>query len=134
MRRSFELKIKPPTATAQQKGETIRNGYIHHYKKKNVKEAEYILKQALWQHIPKEPIMKEPIALICEWRFARNKAHKYDEWKTTRPDTDNMQKMLKDVMTELGFWRDDALVCFDVSIKKWVDEEQEGIKITYCTL
>ena len=35
----FKLKMIPPTATAQQKGERVVGGYIHHYKKKNVSLA-----------------------------------------------------------------------------------------------
>ena len=44
---NFKLKLIPPTATAQQKGERIVGGYIHHYKKKNVAAAEAILRDAL---------------------------------------------------------------------------------------
>ena len=30
------------------------------------------------------------------------------EYRTTKPDTDNLQKLLKDCMTATGFWTDDA--------------------------
>ena len=43
----FKLKMIPPTATAQQKGECIMGGYIHHYKKKNVAQAEAILREEM---------------------------------------------------------------------------------------
>lgn len=39
--------------------------------------------------------------------------------KQTRPDTDNLDKALKDVMTELGFWTDDALVAREHIAKIW---------------
>lgn len=55
-------------------------------------------------------------------------------YKSTKPDTDNLQKMLKDVMTELNFWKDDALVASEVIEKFWAEvpgiyiriEELEG--------
>lgn len=33
--------------------------------------------------------------------------------------TDNLQKLLKDVMTDLGFWKDDALVVSEHVEKFW---------------
>jgi len=41
----------------------------------------------------------------------------YFVWKTTKPDTDNLIKMLKDCMTTAGFWKDDAIVCSEVTEK-----------------
>lgn len=43
------------------------------------------------------------------------------DWKVTKPDTDNLQKMLKDCMTEAGFWADDAQVCDEIIQKFWSD-------------
>ena len=51
----FKLKMIPPTATAQQKGERIIGGYIQHYKKKNVAAAEAILRDALLPYVPDAP-------------------------------------------------------------------------------
>lgn len=48
--------------------------------------------------------------------FPRNKTHKHKEWRVTKPDTDNLQKMLKDCMTLTGFWNDDAQVVVDYLI------------------
>ena len=38
-----------------------------------------------------------------------------------RPDTDNLQKLLKDCMTAEHFWTDDALVCSEITEKFWAD-------------
>ena len=51
--------------------------------------------------------------------------------KTTRPDADNLNKMLKDVMTDMGFWSDDALICCEMVSKMYGDEP--GIIIDYQT-
>ena len=65
----FKLKMTPPTATAQQKGERVIGGYIHHYKKKNVAQAEAILRDALLPYVPEAPITEKPIRLVARWLF-----------------------------------------------------------------
>ena len=124
---NFKLKMIPPTATAQQKGECIRAGYIHHYKKKNVAAAEAILRDALLPYVPAEPFEGQPVRLLTLWMFPYPKSAKkhkpgYGRWKITRPDTDNLNKMLKDVMTDMGFWKDDALICGEFIEKLYSDE------------
>jgi Holliday junction resolvase RusA-like endonuclease len=130
----FKLKITPPTATAQQKGERVVGGYIHHYKKKNVAQAEAILRDALLPYVPEEPITDKPISMCTVWMFPYPKSAKKHEpgWyrrKITRPDTDNLNKLLKDVMTDMGFWKDDALICTELIMKVYSDEP--GILIDY---
>ena len=128
----FKLKMIPPTATAQQKGERVVKGYIHHYKKKNVAQAEAILRDALLPYVPAEPITDKPISLHAIWMFPYPKSAKkhkpgFDRFKITRPDTDNLNKMLKDVMTDMGFWKDDALISDELIRKVYSDEP--GISI-----
>ena len=133
----FKLKMIPPTATAQQKGERVINGYVHHYKKKNVAAAEAILRDALLPYVPETPIEAKPIRLCVLWMFPYPKSAKkhkpgHSRWKITRPDTDNLNKMLKDVMTDMGFWKDDALICLE-NIQKVYDDEP-GIVISVRTM
>ena len=123
----FKLKMIPPTATAQQKGERVVNGYVHHYKKKNVAAAEATLRDALLPYVPADPITDVPIRFWAIWMFPYPKSAKkhkpgYGRWKITRPDTDNLNKMLKDVMTDMGFWKDDALICLEQIEKLYSDE------------
>jgi Holliday junction resolvase RusA-like endonuclease len=40
-------------------------------------------------------------------------------WKTTKPDTDNMVKLLKDSMTAVKFWEDDGQVCSETVRKAY---------------
>ena len=132
----FKLKMIPPTATAQQKGECIRGGYIHHYKKHNVAAAEAILRDALLPYVPEETITDLPVFLEVTWEFPYPKSAKKHlpgmlRWKITRPDTDNLNKMLKDVMTDMGFWKDDALISLEVVKKLYSDEPGIEIQIFY---
>ena len=50
------------------------------------------------------------VRLFTKWCFPKGRNHKNGEYRITKPDTDNLQKMLKDCMTLVGFWQDDALV------------------------
>lgn len=130
----FKLKMIPPTATAQQKGERVVGGYIHHYKKKNVAAAEAILRDALLPYVPAVPITDQPIMLSVFWIFPYPKIAKKHlpgekRWKITRPDTDNLNKLLKDVMTDMGFWKDDALISLEEIVKVYDDEPGILIRI-----
>ena len=131
----FKLKMIPPTATAQQKGERVVGGYIHHYKKKNVARAEAILRDALLPYVPETPITDKPIRFEVLWMFPYPKSAKkhkpgFSRWKITRPDTDNLNKLLKDVMTDMGFWKDDALICSEY-IGKIYDDKPGILIIVY---
>ena len=59
------------------------------------------------------------VRLTVKWIFPITGKHRDGEYKTTKPDTDNLQKMLKDIMTDLGFWKDDALVASELVEKFW---------------
>lgn len=88
------------------------------YEKANVKAARFQLAQAMLPYRPKQPL-EGAIELSVEWHFPCGKHHPDGAYRTTRPDTDNLQKLLKDVMTDLGFWKDDAQVCRDLCTKLW---------------
>lgn len=118
---------KLPTVTAQQKGMRLVNGKPRYYEKAKTKDARQIFTDKLRPFVPAEPI-EGAVKLWVDWCFYA-KSHKANTWRTTRPDTDNLQKLLKDVMTDCGFWHDDSQVCWDTSRKMWVSEGCESLKI-----
>lgn len=121
------LLMNPPTVTAQEsKVAVVRNKPII-YKTEKIKQAKKEIIKHLMPFKPKEP-MQGPIELKVVWLFPRGRRHKHFEWRTTRPDTDNLEKLLKDCMTEVGFWEDDALVVSETVYKIWSDEPT-GISI-----
>lgn len=121
------LLMNPPTVTAQEsKVAVVRNKPII-YKPEKIKQAKKEIIKHLMPFKPKEP-MQGPIELKVVWLFPRGRRHKHFEWRTTRPDTDNLEKLLKDCMTEVGFWEDDALVVSETVYKIWSDEPT-GISI-----
>lgn len=131
----FVIKGSPSTRTAQQKGERIVNGrYIHHFEKKEVTRAKAQLADALLNHVPEEPY-DCPIYLRVLWLFAKKSLPKKREltFKTERPDTDNLVKMLKDVMTDVGFWTDDSKVVKE-DLMKGYSNEMPGLFIQILAL
>ena len=94
----FFMPMIPPTVTAQEHAVRVVNG---------------------------KPVIYDPPKL----KAARKKliAHRDGEYKYTKPDTDNLQKLLKDCMTFCGFWQDDALVVSEIVEKFWA--EHPGIWI-----
>ena len=90
--------------------------------------AKLELMQHLMLHRPKEPI-QGAVFLKVVWMFPKGRTHKDGEWRTTRPDTDNLQKMLKDCMTKTGFWEDDALVVREHVEKKWATDPGIAIEV-----
>ena len=117
----FFIAMKPPTATAQEKQVRVVHGKPLFYDPAPVKEAKKLLIGHLSRHRPDEP-MEGAISLRTLWLFPRGKSHKDGDWRVTRPDTDNLQKLLKDCMTKCGFWKDDAQVVREIVEKRWSDE------------
>ena len=66
--------------------------------------------------------MRGAVRLYAVWNFPIKDKKKWGKLKTTRPDTDNVEKMLKDEMTRLGFWKDDAQVCVEIILKYWSEK------------
>ena len=112
--------MDPPTKTQQEHRIGKRkDGSMYFYEDRDLKEARSKLRQALAPHAPAESYAG-PVRLLVKWCFPAG-SHKSGSYKTTRPDTDNLNKMLKDEMTRLGFWKDDALVASEIIEKFWAD-------------
>lgn len=116
---------KVPTATHQEKQVHVVNGKPVFYEPPEVKAARQKLMAYLGKHVPEDPYCCG-VRLIVKWCFPKGR-HKNGAYKTTKPDTDNLQKMLKDVMTKLQFWQDDAQVASEIVEKFWA--EPPGIYI-----
>ena len=97
----------PPTVTAQEKDLAVnrKTGKPYMYDSAEIKAAKAKFIAHLAQHKPDTPYTK----------------HKSGEYKTTKPDTENLLKLLKDCMTHCGFWKDDALVASEINEKFWAE-------------
>ena len=120
------LKGQPIRTTEQQHrfGGIGRNGKAIIYRDAKLSAARQTLIASLLPHRPAKP-MGGPVLLQVEWRFGTTDKTKLKQrWKTTRPDTDNMIKLLKDCMTETGFWKDDAQIVQESLAKSWTTPER----------
>ena len=122
----FFLDIQPPTVTAQEHKVRVVRGKPMFYDTAKLKAARSTFESLLRRHRPATPL-EGPVALSVEWHFA-TKSHKEGTFRVTRPDTDNLQKLLKDCMTRVGFWKDDAQVCREEVTKRW-SRQKPGIHI-----
>lgn len=129
----FFIPMIPPQTTHQQKKvRVVMNKQGKHvpqfYEPEDLKAARAKLMGALGKHIPKKTY-ESAVRLIVKWCFPLIGKHKNGEYKQTKADLDNLQKLLNDCMTDLGFWVDDALVASLITEKFWADLPGIYIKI-----
>ena len=114
----FFMPMQPPTSTHQLKQVRVVDGKPQFYEPPSVKDARAKLTAHLAAHRPGTPL-EGALSLLVKWCFPSSSLHAHSSWRTSRPDTDNLQKLLKDCMTALGFWEDDAQVAQEMVEKFW---------------
>lgn len=119
-RLDFFMPMIPPTVTAQEHKIHVVKGRPIVYDTEQIKAARQKLEAHLSKHVPAERFAG-PLRLIAKWCFPIGTKNHNGQWKATRPDTDNLQKLLKDSMTRVGFWNDDAQVASEITEKFWAD-------------
>lgn len=122
------MPMLPPTKTHQQKKVKVVNGKPVFYEPAELKAVRVKLQGHLAGHVPEQEYTGA-VRLITKWCFPITGKHQDGEYKGTKPDTDNLQKMLKDCMTDLCFWTDDALVASEIIEKFWAARPGIYIKI-----
>lgn len=126
----FMAMEKPPTATKQEYQIAIRKARDGGYKpmfrpSERWADAESLLRAHLEPHRPSEPL-RGGVVLDVTWCFPlEGRADGAPFLK--KPDTDNLQKGLKDIMTEFGWWEDDAQVFSEHATK--IHSRVPGIRI-----
>ena len=106
---------KIPSATHQQKQVNFETRSF--YEPEKVKEARSLFMSVLFDHVP-EVEFKGPIRLMIKWCY-KKPGVKSESWKTTKPDLDNLNKLVQDCMTQLGYWNDDAQISSLIIEKMW---------------
>ena len=115
----FFMPMDPPTITHQEKRVKVVNGKPVFYEPADLKAARAKLIGHLAKHTP-DKIYHGGVRLITKWCFPKGK-HLDGEYRITKPDTDNLQKLLKDCMTLCRFWEDDAQVASEIVEKFWAE-------------
>lgn len=112
-----------PIGTAQQKGEMVRGGRIHHYTKKKVATQMAIYENAIREALDgrEPPMFEDAVYLDITFYYQIKQPKRWGQWKTSKPDLDNSVKSLQDVMTRMGFWKDDSQIAL-LKLKKRLSE------------
>ena len=122
MKLDFFLPGEPPTVTSQEKGLTTRwiggKPVPFAYETAEVKNARDLFRWRLSPHIP-ERMLTGPIRLQTVWTWTPKGRHKAGTYRDTKPDTDNIIKLLKDAMGDLRFFENDSRVADERTIKRW---------------
>lgn len=133
----FFLEMNPPTSTYQEKGINWKTKTT--YQKPQASDARAKLRAHLVPYIPDQPLTG-PLRMTVIWGFLAKGEHRFNTWCTDKPDLDNAQKALQDIMTELGFWKDDCRIASLQTSKIWtwhpgiaitVEEMPEEVKDSY---
>lgn len=125
----FMPMAKIPTGTAQQKRIAVdyRRKRVHVSSSESYANAKVILKRSLIPYRPKT-LLKGPIFLYVEYRYSTKTKKQWNTFKVTRPDGDNLLKVIKDQLS--GWWfNDDSEVSVETMVRKWVPSGEGGIFI-----
>ena len=120
----FFLPMVPPTVTQQEHKVMVnrKSGRVQFYDPPELRAARAKLTDRVGKHAPADPL-QGPLQLVTKWIWPMEQDGQLSlpgteyRWKTSKPDTDNLIKMLKDCMTRTGFWEDDAQVVSEVTQK-----------------
>lgn len=127
----FFMSMIPPTVTAQEHKVNTRGKVPRFYDPFALANAREDLMGHLYLYKPKRGFegFECGVRLTVKWLFPipNGSKHYNGEYRITKPDTDNLNKLLKDCMTRVGYWKDDALVCSEICEKFWA--EKPGIYI-----
>jgi len=135
MRIDFFIPGEPPTSTAQEKGLAVRKikgRFVPYaYETTEIKLIKEGFMWALSGHIP-NPTPKGPVRLWTVWNWTPKGKHKAGTFRDTKPDTDNLIKLFKDAMADLGFFENDSRVVDERVIKRW--STKPGIRVIMETI
>lgn len=111
---------KIPTVTHQQKKVRVIRDKPQFYEPEKLKETRAMFMELLAPYVPEEP-MDGPLRLTTKWLFPKIKGTTNGQYKHTKPDTDNLVKLLKDCMERTGFYVNDSRVASEITEKFWSD-------------
>lgn len=131
---TFRIDIVPPKATSQGAGKrmVVVKGRPMFFKNGKAQSAENDLTLLCSQFTPLSP-MEGPLALHVDfvWPWRKSEPKRRIALgrvpMTSKPDCSNAVKMIEDVLTKLGFWKDDNQITDLRVTKAWGDKP--GIEI-----
>lgn len=127
----------PPKHTAQASNKILKTKdgkyFIGKKSDSKAKQTQNDLISLLYPYRPQKPLegaLKLEIKWVYPFRKSEPKKNRTGElYCYTRPDVDNLCKLLFDVMTRLGFWIDDSQIADLHFVKCWSDNPRIEIFI-----
>ena len=120
MRIEFFMPMVPPTLTFQDRQSIVVKGRGMLVDTPELKAVKAKLRDHLAPHVPATPFTG-PVRVISKWCWpTEGTDHVNGEYRITKPDADNLSKMLHDLMEKLGFFENDSQV-MPVPEKFWAD-------------
>lgn len=116
----FEPMIPPDTTHNDLMAVTRRTGKAAIIKSAALKAVESKWESHLAKHAPQNPL-EGPIIAEVRICWPTNGEHSQGEPKDTKPDLDNVEKTLWDVMQKLGFFKGDQQIVHKTTSKMWSD-------------
>jgi Holliday junction resolvase RusA-like endonuclease len=135
---SFHLPISPPKATSQTKRLVMSFGKPRFFPTKAHQTAERELLALCAPYAPARPLrgpLRLAVTFVFPWRTAEPKKRRAlgKAYCDTRPDLDNMVKLVADVLTKKGFYEDDGQISVLHIAKFWGDQIGISVDITPLT-
>ena len=125
----FEFELEKMPTTQQQKGIKKVYGKLQFYDRGGT--SNYELKSNLMKNKPKECFEKNvPLKLSVTFFYAIKQKKRWWQWKTSRPDLDNLMKNLQDYLTKLRYYADDSQIVWLESKKFHSEKNKIEIEIT----
>ncbi|ERJ83173.1 crossover junction endodeoxyribonuclease RusA [Peptostreptococcaceae bacterium oral taxon 113 str. W5053] len=112
----FFMVMIPPTVTYQEKRVNFKAKTFYEHEK--LKTARQKLTDNLWKYRPNRKL-RGPLRLCVKWCYPLRNSKFDGQYKDTKPDLDNAQKLLQDCMTDVGFWVDDSQIASLICEKFW---------------
>lgn len=101
---------KIPTKTFQQKRVGFKNGKPIFYEDEKLADVRALFMSRLMEFKLDKVPSGSPIELVTTWCFPETKQKKHGHPMVSKPDLDNLQKLLNDCLTECGFFKDDSYI------------------------
>lgn len=118
----IRLDIDPRDISTAQQRRWTRSGRT--YMPATVKRTHARYMAALQQYVPDEP-MTGPLRVTCTIIYQARKRSESGQYRTMRPDLDNLFKGLADCITRSHIWEDDSQVADLRIIKRYTKGEEE---------
>ncbi|WP_057871096.1 RusA family crossover junction endodeoxyribonuclease [Liquorilactobacillus ghanensis] len=109
---------KIPTVTHQEKQVSVVKGKPVFYEPAELRNARQLYMDMFGQYTPEQK-MPGKVRMTIKYCFPLKGKHGDGEYKDTKPDLDNMTKLVQDCLTKLGFWKDDRYVVSLIAEKFW---------------